>query len=67
MGGVETGSMYVQCVQGIQPNVPAHTTCNPILYSNVDIFYITHAQDLGEGAQAHTGGGGALLVPLSSA
>ena len=25
-GGVETGSMYVQYVQGIKPNVPASTT-----------------------------------------
>ena len=24
--GVETGSMYLQYVQGISPNVPAHTT-----------------------------------------
>ena len=37
MGGVETGSMYVQYAQGIQPNVPACTTCKPILYSNVNI------------------------------
>ena len=25
-GGVDKGSMYVQYVQAIQPNVPAHTT-----------------------------------------
>ena len=25
-GGVETGSMYVQYVQGVKPNVPARTT-----------------------------------------
>ena len=32
-GGVETGSMYNQYVKGIQPNVPAGTTCKPILYN----------------------------------
>ena len=26
LGGVETGSLYVQYIQGIQPNVPACTT-----------------------------------------
>ena len=26
VGGIETGSMYVQYVQGISPNVPARTT-----------------------------------------
>ena len=28
--GVETGSMYVQYVQVIQPNMPAHTTFKEI-------------------------------------
>ena len=31
IGGVETGSMYVQYVQGIQTNVPARTTFIEIL------------------------------------
>ena len=29
-GGVETRSMYIQYFQGIQPNVPAHTTFREI-------------------------------------
>ena len=42
-GGVETGSMYLQYVQGIQPNLPAHTTCKSILllykFSNTPVFF----------------------------
>ena len=42
MGGVETGSMYMQYVQGISPNIPAHTTFIEILYKifNGTIAYI---------------------------
>ena len=36
-GGVETGSMYLEYIQGIQPNVPAHTTFIE-LYREIDSF-----------------------------
>ena len=35
IGGDETRSGYVRYVQGIQPNVPAHTMCRHGLYNSV--------------------------------
>ena len=37
LGGIETRSMYVQYIQGIQPNVPTRTTFIEIycMYSNL--------------------------------
>ena len=35
LGGDETRSGYMRCVQGIQHNVSAHTTCRHGLYNSL--------------------------------